>query len=188
MAIFGPQKRKSHLRALRETAWLAESGWFSSDPQGRTLQTKSQYQDRGSPQGHTSIHDEEEAKRVEVAAELERRDALSKCKSAPTPCPITNLTNASSRSPTNRDNCRPQIHHRLQVCCQAYHTRPCRSIGVGTSSSSPWTYRTDLSRRQCSRSVLIDMALFVPRRRRVKLKCQNEGQSLDQRSSLLLDI
>ena len=55
-----------------------------------------------------------------------------------------------------------QLHHRLQVRRQAYHTRLCRSIVEGTSSSSPRTYRTGLSRRQGSRSVLIDIALLVP--------------------------
>ena len=64
--------------------------------------------------------------------------------------------------PTNRGNCQPQIHHHLQVHRQAYRTRPCRSIGEGTSSSSPRTYQTGLSRWQGSGSVLIDMALFVP--------------------------
>ena len=64
--------------------------------------------------------------------------------------------------PTNRGNCQPQIHHHLQVHRQAYRTRPCRSIGEGTSSSSHRTYQTVLSRWQGSGSVLIDMALFVP--------------------------
>ena len=80
-----------------------------------------------------------------------------------TPCPLSdNLADASSHSPTNRGNCQPQIHHHLQVRRQAYRTRPCRFIGEGTSSSSPRTYQTVLSRWQGSGSVLIDMALFVP--------------------------
>ena len=106
------------------------------------------------------VHDEDEAKHVKVAAEAtQRRGALSKRESVP---PLLarsltmNLANASSRSPTNRGNCRPQIHDRLRVHRQAYQTRPCRSIGEGTSSSSPRTYRTVLSRRQGFGSVLID--------------------------------
>ena len=57
------------------------------------------------------IHDEDEAKRVKVAAAAtQRRGALSKRKLTPTPCPRSptmNLANVSSRSPTDRDNHRP---------------------------------------------------------------------------------
>ncbi|KAH9989428.1 hypothetical protein BJV77DRAFT_1017048 [Russula vinacea] len=56
-----------------------------------------------------------------------------------------NLANASSRSPTNRGNCRPQIHHHLRVHRQAYQTRHVDPLA-----------KELLSRRQGFGSVLID--------------------------------
>ena len=65
-----------------------------------------------------AIHDEDEAKRVRMttADATQRCAAPSERKSMPPALDLTmNPANASSRSPTNRGNCRPRIYHRLRV-------------------------------------------------------------------------